>query len=53
MKTTRKVTLALAAAAFSITALGITAPAAHAQDTNWPCQGCAKPTPRPWRSSTT
>jgi hypothetical protein len=47
MNMMRKVALTLAAAAFSVGALGITAPAAHAFDTNWPCQGCAKPTPRP------
>ena len=42
MNTMRKVTLTLAAAALSVGALGITAPA-HAYDTNWPCAGCAKP----------
>lgn len=45
MKTMRKVTLTLAAAALSVGALSVMAPA-HAMDTNWPCQGCAKAMPR-------
>lgn len=39
MNRMRKVALALAAAVFSVGAIGIAAPA-QALDTNWPCQGC-------------
>ncbi len=42
MNTMRKAALAFAAAALSVSAVVIAAPA-HAYDTNWPCQGCAKP----------
>ena len=43
MNMMRKAALTLAAAALSVGAVVIAAPA-HAYDTNWPCQGCAKAT---------
>jgi hypothetical protein len=42
MNTMRKVALTLAAGVLSVGVLGITMPAAHAYDTNWPCSGCLR-----------
>jgi hypothetical protein len=41
MKMMRKAALTMAAALLGFGAIGISAPAAHA-DTNWPCSACFK-----------